>query len=127
MKMGTVSRGFTLIELLVVLAVVGLLLSLVVPRYSGNVDQAKEVVLRENLAVVRDAIDKHFADKGRYPESLEALVQLRYLRNLPVDPITDSTQTWVLLPPGNPALGKVFDVRSGATGVARNGRAYGEL
>lgn len=119
--------GFTLIELLVVLAVIGLLLSLVTPRYSGSLDGAKEVVLRENLAVVRDAIDKYFTDKGRYPDSLETLVQGRYLRSLPVDPITDSTQTWVLVPPGNPALGKVFDIRSGAVGTGRNGRGYGEL
>lgn len=119
--------GFTLIELLVVLAVVGLLLSLVVPRYSGSLDNAKEVVLKENLAVSRDAIDKYFSDKGRYPDSLDALVQGRYLRNLPVDPITDSAQTWVIVPPADPALGKVFDIKSGATGTGRSGRSYAEL
>lgn len=119
--------GFTLIELLVVLAVVGLLLSLVVPRYSGSLDNAKEVVLRENLAVSRDAIDKYFNDKGRYPESLDALVQARYLRSLPVDPITDSAQTWIIVPPADPALGKVFNIKSGAAGAGRSGKSYSDL
>ena len=118
--------GFTLIELLVVMAIVGLLASLVVPRYIGNVDKAKEAVLRENLATLRDVLDKHYADRGKYPAKLPDLVTDRYLRQIPDDPITESNQTWLVVPPPNPEMGGVFDVKSGAPGRGRNGRLYRE-
>lgn len=117
-------RGFTLIELLVVMAVIGLLLSLAAPRYFGSVDLAREAALRQDLAVMRDAIDKHFADTGRYPASLEELATRRYLRRVPVDPITERADSWVLVPPADAALGAVYDVSSGAEGTARDGSAY---
>ena len=82
--------GFTLIELLVVLAIVATLLSLVAPHYLGSVDRAKEVVLKENLATLRSTIDKYYADTGRYPETLQELVQQRYLRAVPEDPVAQS-------------------------------------
>ena len=116
--------GFTLIELLVVMAVIGLLLSLAAPRYFGSVDLAREAALRQDLAVMRDAIDKHFADTGRYPASLEELATRRYLRRVPVDPITESADSWVVVPPADTALGAVYDVSSGASGTARDGSAY---
>lgn len=117
-------RGFTLIELLVVMALIGMLLSLSVPRYFGNVDKAKESVLRQNLAQTRDAIDKYFGDNGRYPDSLDEIVARRYLRKLPVDPITDRSDSWVIVAPEKKDMGVVFDVRSGAAGRARDGSEY---
>lgn len=120
-------RGFTLIELLVVLAIIALLLSLAVPRYMKSVDTASETVLLTNLQSLRQVIDAFHSDNGRYPESLEQLVERRYLRSLPVDPITESSQTWILVAPPATAQGRVFDIRSGAQGVTRAGRRYGEL
>lgn len=122
--MVTRARGFTLIELLAVLAIVGLLLAIAVPRYFGSVDKAKEAVLRENLFVLRDAIGKYYGDKGRYPDSLEALATDKYLRSVPLDPLTESITTWVVVPPEDQQKGGVFDVRSGAPGKASNGTEY---
>jgi general secretion pathway protein G len=119
-----VSRGFTLIELLVAMTIIALLLSIVVPRYFGGVSRAEEAALRENLYVMRDAIDKHFADTGRYPTSLEELATKNYIRAVPSDPLTRSAETWVLIPPANIQLGSVFDVRSGAKGKDRDGKPY---
>ncbi len=119
-------RGFTLIELLVALAIIATLLTLVTPRYFGSIDKAEEATLRQNLAGLRDVLDKHYADTGKYPVSLDELVTKRYLRQVPQDPITKSTQTWVLVPPEDKALGGVFNVRSGAQGVGRDGTAYRE-
>jgi len=121
-----VSRGFTLVELLVVLAIVAVLLSIAVPRYSGSVDRAKEAVLRENLASLRDALDKHYADTGHYPLKLEELVTKRYLRQTPLDPVTDSSTTWILVPPPDPEKGGIADVHSGSREKARDGTFYKE-
>jgi general secretion pathway protein G len=118
--------GFTLIELLVVLSIVALLLSIAVPRYYGSLDKSKEAVLKENLYQVRDAIGKYYADKGKYPESLEALAADKYLRNVPLDPITDSTATWVVVPPAEAQKGGVYDVKSGAPGKAKDGSEYSQ-
>ena len=120
-------RGFTLIEMLVVMAIIGGLLALAAPRYFQHVDRAKETVLRSDLAGMRDALDKFFADTGRYPANLEELVTGRYLRKVPPDPITESTSSWRVVAPADPTLGGVYDVKSGADGVTRDGRPYGEL
>ncbi len=120
------SVGFTLIELLVALTILGLLLSIAVPRYFGSVSRAEEAVLRENLYVLRDALDKHHGDTGRYPDSLDELVARKYLRAVPVDPITQSTQTWILVPPTDAREGGVYDVKSSARGHAHDGRPYEE-
>ena len=119
-------RGFSLIELLVVLAIVATLLLIAVPRYFGSVDKAKEAVLRENLYQARDAIGKYYADKGKYPESIEALATEKYLRKAPFDPITESAATWVIVPPEDPQKTGVFDLKSGAQGKASDGSAYAE-
>jgi general secretion pathway protein G len=118
--------GFTLIELLVVLAIVATLLLIAVPRYFSSHDRAKEAVLKENLYQTRDAIGKYYADKGKYPESIEALASEKYLRKVPVDPITESATTWVVVPPEDPQKSGVFDVKSGAQGKASDGTAYGD-
>lgn len=118
------ARGFTLIELLVVMAVLALLALLVSPRYFQSVDRAKEASLRTNLQETRRAIDHYFTDKGRYPASLQALVDERYLRSLPIDPLTDRSDTWSIVAPKDPTLGTVYDIRSGAAGQANDGTAY---
>jgi general secretion pathway protein G len=118
-------RGFTLIELLVVMSVIATLLTIAVPRYFQHLDRAREASLRESLAVMRDAVDKYRGDTGRYPETLEELVTKRYLRKVPPDPITESTETWIIVPPpDDPGQKKVWDVRSGAEGQGINGSEY---
>ena len=119
-----VQRGFTLIELLVVMAIMGTLLAIAAPRYFDSVDRAKEATLRANLRLVRENIDKHKADTGRYPESLQALVTGRYLMSVPLDPVTDRSDTWVLLAPPDGLTPGVYDLRSGASGLARDGSSY---
>jgi general secretion pathway protein G len=118
--------GFTLIELLVVLAIVSTLMLLVAPRYFNKVDESKEAVLRDNLRGTRDVLDKFYGDRGRYPESLDELVEKKYLRGVPVDPITESTATWQLVPVPEGYAGAVYDIHSGAPGVARDGRKYAD-
>lgn len=121
------ARGFTLIELLVVLAILGGLLALAAPRYLHRVDLAKETVLMSDLATMRDAVDKFFGDTGRYPASLDELVTRRYLRKIPPDPITESTDSWVVVAPPAPDQGAVYDVKSGAAGKTVDGRLYSAL
>lgn len=106
------------------MSIVAVLLTIAVPRYFSGVDQSREVVLRQNLATVREAIDKHHADTGVFPESIEMLVEKRYLKSMPVDPITESASTWQIIPPEPPHKGKLFDLRSGAPGMARDGSEY---
>jgi general secretion pathway protein G len=118
-------RGFTLIELLVVMAIVAILLTIAVPRYFASTDRAREAVLKENLFQMRDAIGKYHADKGKYPDSLQALATEQYLRKVPLDPITQSETTWVPVPiPGSTEPTGVFDVRSGAPGKSLDGSDF---
>lgn len=120
------TRGFTLVELMVVMAIVALLLALALPRYFNHLDSSRETILKQDLAVMRDAIDKFHGDRGRYPDSLDELVSARYLRALPVDPMTDRADTWQIVAPAGDAAGTVYDIRSGAPGAARDGSAYAE-
>lgn len=106
------------------MAIIAILVTIAVPRYFSSVDRSKEAVLRSNLATVREAIDKYYGDRGRYPDSLQDLVSQHYLRALPRDPITDSTATWILIPPADPTKGRVYDIKSGAPGKARDGTEY---
>ena len=124
--MNSPRRGFTLIELLVVLSIIALLLTIAVPRYFGSVDRAKEATLRQDLSVMRDAIDKYYGDQGKYPDSLETLAQKHYLRAVPVDPITQSSQTWQTEPPPEGLSGAVYDVHSGAPGKGEDGTPYAD-
>jgi general secretion pathway protein G len=125
---GLTARAFTLIELIIVLAILALLLTIAVPRYFAHVERAKEATLKQDLAIMRDAIDKFHGDKGRYPESLEELVTLRYIRGVPVDPITDSLNTWRVVPPTDgEAKGAVYDVKSGAEGNSLDGKPFADL
>jgi general secretion pathway protein G len=115
------SAGFTLIELLVVLAIVALLLSVALPRYFASVETAKEAALKQNLQAVRHAIDRYRGDTGKYPATLDVLVQERYLRQLPEDPFTESVKTWKLVASPNASESGLYDIRSGAQTVSRDG------
>ncbi|MBS0353830.1 MAG: prepilin-type N-terminal cleavage/methylation domain-containing protein [Proteobacteria bacterium] len=117
--------GFTLIELLVVMAIVALLISIAAPRYFVHLERAREAALAETLAVTRDAIDKFHGDTGRYPQDLDELVDRRYLRAAPVDPLTERRDGWQLVAP--PGGSGVWDLHSSAPGTARDGRSFGEL
>lgn len=123
MQHGDPQRGFTLIELLVVLAVLAILVGLITPRYLDRVDTAREEVLKHNLLGLRTSIDQYYRDKGKYPPALQALVEARYLRQIPQDPLTQRTDTWVLIPPREGAQ-EVFDVKSGAPGKSADGTPY---
>ncbi len=122
-------RAFTLIELLIVMAIIATLLTVALPRYFGSVDRSKEVTLKQTLAVTRDALDKFFADNGRYPESLGELADRRYLRAAPVDPVTESAESWVIVtPPADSTLkGGVYDIKSGAPGKTTDGVDFSAL
>lgn len=103
-------RGFTLIEMLVVMTLIALLLTLAVPRYFSALENGRIRVQQQNLATLRDAIDKFNADQGRYPDNLEELVVKRYLRHIPLDPVTEAAD-WVVLAPADPKTGAVYDVQ----------------
>jgi general secretion pathway protein G len=126
MKTSLKTRGFTLIELLVVLGIIALLLTLAVPRYFPSVDSAKDTILADNLRNTRSTIDQFYGDTGRYPDTLEQLVEKKYLRALPVDPITESSSSWVLIAPEDGSKGGVADLKSGAPGNDRHGKPYAE-
>lgn len=126
-QLRTRADGFTLIELLVVLAIVALLSTLVLPRYYHSVDKGKETVLLENLRTTRESIDKFYADTGRYPENLEELVERKYLKNLPIDPITETATSWQIVAPVDGEQGQVYNIFSGAPGQRADGTPYGSL
>jgi general secretion pathway protein G len=105
------SRGFTLIELMVVLVLIAILLTIAVPRYFGTVDKGKLSVQRQNIAAIRDAIDKYYGDQGKYPDTLQDLVDKRYLREIPVDPLTEH-RDWVTVPPADASLTGIYDIQS---------------
>ena len=118
------SRGFTLIELLVVLAIIGMLLMIAVPRYYHTLQRSRETILRHDLSVMRDAIDKYYGDRGGYPQALPSLVDKRYLRAIPVDPITQSAATWVVVDSTDPDHPGVRDVHSGSDKTSIDGTAF---
>ncbi len=121
--------GFTLIELIVVMAIVALLVAVAAPRYFQSLERARENTLRTSLQVMRHAIDQYAADRGRYPESLDDLVQSHYLRSLPEDPFSGRRDSWVAVepPPDSLLTGRLGDVRSGAAGRTPGGVLYADL
>jgi general secretion pathway protein G len=123
--------GFTLIELLIVISLIFVLAGIALVQYQRSVTRTKEAVLKEDLFRLRDAIDQYYADKNKYPESLEALVTEKYIRAVPVDPFTQSAETWqpVMSEPDplNPsAQPGIYDVKSGAEGQSLDGTNYAD-
>jgi general secretion pathway protein G len=112
--------------LLVVLGIVALMLTLAVPRYFPSIDKSKEVILADNLRNVRQVLDQYYGDTGRYPDSLEQLVEKHYLRALPYDPIAESDTTWIIVPPEDSTKGAVYNLHSGAPGNDRSGKPYAD-
>ena len=127
LKSSRLKQGFTLIEILVVLAIIATLLSLVTPRYFDSIEKSKETILKQDLNMMRDAIDKFYSDKNSYPTTLDDLVTHKYLRAIPEDPITESALSWVITPPLDiNTVGDVYDVHSGAEVTALDGTLYAE-
>ena len=118
------SRGFTLIELLVVMAIIGTLLAIAVPRYFHSLEHARETVLRQDLSILRDAIDKYNSDLNKYPEKLTDLVEHHYIRALPIDPFTKVADTWTTVASEDPDNTGIRDVHSGSEAIARDGTAF---
>jgi general secretion pathway protein G len=117
-------RGFTLIELLVVMSIIGVLLTIAVPRYFRTVQRSKETVLRKDLSVVRESIDRYYGDLGQYPDELGALVEKHYIRSVPVDPFTKSAQTWLLVASDDPDHPGLRDIHSGSPDMASDGSPF---
>jgi general secretion pathway protein G len=111
------ARGFTLIELLVVMAIIGTLLAIAVPRYFRAVEHARETVLRHDLSILRESIDKYYSDLNEYPDTLQALADKRYVRAVPVDPFTKLADTWALVLSDDPDHPGIRDIHSGANDV----------
>jgi general secretion pathway protein G len=125
------TSGFTLIELMIVMALIVILASIGLALYGNSVTRAKESVLKEDLFRMRDAIDQYYADKGKYPATLDELVSEKYLRSLPVDPFTNSADTWRTIlsepdPTNASASPGVYDVRSGSDQKALDGTNYAD-
>lgn len=119
--------GFTLIEILVVLAIIATLLSLVTPRYFNSIDKSKEIILKHDLVTMREALDKFYSDKNVYPEMLNDLVQYKYLRAIPKDPMTDSAATWLIITPEKiDTKGAIYDVKSGSQAISSEGNPYAD-
>ncbi len=118
------SKGFTLIELLVVMVIIALLLTVAVPRYFKTLERSKEAVLKQDLSSLRESIDKFYGDTGKFPESLQTLVEKRYLRSIPVDPMTKSAESWVVIHADDPEDTGIKDLHSGAEGAGQNGVPY---
>jgi general secretion pathway protein G len=117
-------RGFTLIELLVVMTIIGLLLTIAVPRYFRTMERSKETVLRRDLSVVRESIDRYYGDLGQYPDALAALVDKHYIRSVPVDPFTKSAETWLMVVSEDPDHPGVRDIHSGSPDSGSNGTPF---
>jgi general secretion pathway protein G len=131
-------HGFTLLELIVVIAIIGILATIAMPAMKDVPRRANEAVLKTNLRTMRDVIDQHYGDKGKYPTSLQSLVDTGYLRKIPMDPITKSRETWVPLyeeiDPTNPPAETesdegqpgIVDVHSGSPAISLDGTPYSE-
>jgi general secretion pathway protein G len=123
--------GFTLIELMVVMSLIAVLAGIAMVNYTTSVQRSREAVLREDLFRMRDAIDQYYADKGKWPQSLEDLVTDKYMREIPKDPLTGSAETWQTTP-AEPEAGNVtaepgiYDVKSGSDRMAIDGTPYNE-
>jgi general secretion pathway protein G len=123
--------GFTLVELLIVISLISILAAMGLVQYKNSVLSSREAVLRTDLFRMRDAIDQYYADKGKYPSALDSLVSEGYMRKVPEDPMTKSSDSWQTVPaepdPNNPSAEPgIYDVKSGAQGTALDGSNYSD-
>jgi len=121
-------KGYTLLELMIVVAIVGILVSLAIPNFQQSAMKAKETALKQNLFTMRAVLDQYYADRGDYPDSLESLVEGKYLRSIPVDPFTKSSTTWTEIyedqEEGDDSPAGIYDIKSGSDDVAGDGTPY---
>ena len=121
-------KGYTLLELMIVVAIVGILVSLAIPSFQQSAMKAKETALKQNLFTMRAVLDQYYADRGDYPDSLESLVEAKYIRAIPMDPLTKSATTWIEIyeeqEEGNDSPAGVYDIKSGSEELARDGTPY---
>jgi len=124
------AQGWTLIELTIVISLITILSTIALVGYGNAVTRSREAVLKEDLFRMRDAIDQYYADLGEYPPDLRALVSVGYLRAIPEDPLTRSSETWLVVPagpdPSDPFVQGVYDVKSGSEELALDGTAYAD-
>jgi general secretion pathway protein G len=123
--MKAIAKGFTMIELMVALAIIAMLLTLVAPRYLNQEARARDTALFYNLQMLRKTLDDYRSDKGQYPKDLQTLVDARYLRAIPIDPITGSSNTWRTVTSTSKENG-IYDIKSGAQGLAADGSNYAD-
>jgi general secretion pathway protein G len=121
-------KGYTLLELMIVVAIVGILVTLAIPNFQQSAMKARETALKQNLFTMRSVLDQYYADRGDYPDSLESLVEAKYLRAIPVDPFTKSSTTWTEIyeeqVDGDDSSAGVYDMKSGSEDVAVDGTPY---
>jgi general secretion pathway protein G len=120
------NKGYTLIEMMTVIAIISILATIAVPSFQKSIVRAKEASLRNSLFILRDVIDQYYADQGNYPESLETLVEKKYIRAIPQDPFTGSNDTWILIPAQGEGLSGIYDVHSGSDKISLYGTPYNE-
>jgi general secretion pathway protein G len=119
-------KGFTLIELMIAISIIAILMTIAMPNYAVYTIRGKEAVLKENLSTLREVLDHFKADNGFYPETLQDLVEKQYIRSIPLDPMTNSTETWILILPPNKEESGIYDIHSGSDLVSLSGILYNE-
>ena len=120
------NKGYTLIEMLTVIAIIGILAAIAAPSFQKSIVRSREASLRNSLFVLRDVIDQYYGDFGEYPESLEILVEKKYIRQVPTDPFTKSTDTWILIAPEGDETTGIYDVHSGSHKISLYSGPYNE-
>ena len=120
------NKGYTLIEMMTVIAIISILATIAVPSFQKSIVRAKEASLRNSLFILRDVIDQYYADQGNYPQSLDVLMEKRYIRAIPQDPFTGSSDTWILIPAEGEGLSGIYDVHSGSDKISLYGTPYNE-
>jgi general secretion pathway protein G len=120
------NKGYTLIEMMTVIAIMGILASIAVPSFQRSIVRSREASLRNSLFVLRDVIDQYYGDFGEYPESLEILVEKRYIREIPMDPLTGSADTWILIAPEGEETTGIYDIHSGSDKISLYSGPYNE-